>query len=293
MTFCFVFLLAPFWSGTKKAPQPVQFDGRNPTHFNFILAAANLRAINFDLKGSIDPAMIHKVLDNLVVPEFTPKANVDIPATEEEAKKKKDSLGDDEDKIDKLLAELPSTQSLAGFRLNPIEFEKDDDTNFHIDFITNCSNLRATNYSIPIADRHKTKGIAGKIIPAMVTTTAMVTGLVCLELLKVIQKKKLEDYKNSFCNLALPLFTFSEPWPPEKIKIREGWEWSLWDRFDIQGPKTLGDVIDLFENEYKLEVSMMSGDSTLLYGFYMPPAKIAERREMEYVLFCFLISLRL
>merc|ERR1712000_309076 len=126
-----------------------------------------------------------------------------------------------------------------------------------------------------------TKGIAGKIIPAMVTTTAMVTGLVCLELLKMIQKKKIEDYKNSFCNLALPLFTFSEPLAPEKVKVRDGWEWSLWDRFDFQGPKTLGEVIDYFENEHKLEVSMMSGDSTLLYGFYMPPAKIAERKKME------------
>ena len=27
--------------------------------------------------------------------------------------------------------------------LNPLKFEKDDDTNYHIDFITNASNLRA------------------------------------------------------------------------------------------------------------------------------------------------------
>ena len=30
---------------------------------------------------------------------------------------------------------------------------QDDDTNFHIDYITACSNLRATNYNIDIADR--------------------------------------------------------------------------------------------------------------------------------------------
>lgn len=50
---------------------------------------------------------------------------------------------------------LPPLESLRDRKINAIEFEKDDDTNFHMDFITAASNLRAENYSIPPADRLK------------------------------------------------------------------------------------------------------------------------------------------
>ena len=34
----------------------------------------------------------------------------------------------------------------------------------------------------------------------------------CFELLKLLQPdKKIEDFKNAFCNLALPFISFSEP----------------------------------------------------------------------------------
>ena len=64
----------------------------------------------------------------------------------------------------------------AGFKLTPIVFEKDDDTNFHMDLIAGLANMRARNYCIAEVDKLKAKLIAGKIIPAIATATAMATG---------------------------------------------------------------------------------------------------------------------
>lgn len=73
--------------------------------------------------------------------------------------------------VQRVQSELPQ-----GYRLAPIAFEKDDDGNFHMDLITGLANMRARNYQIPEVDKLKAKLIAGKIIPAIATTTAMATG---------------------------------------------------------------------------------------------------------------------
>lgn len=62
---------------------------------------------------------------------------------------------------------------------------QDDDTNYHMDFIAGLANMRARCYSITEVDKLQAKLIAGRIIPAIATATAVATGLVCLELYKV------------------------------------------------------------------------------------------------------------
>ncbi|BEJ01563.1 hypothetical protein CcaverHIS631_0602450 [Cutaneotrichosporon cavernicola] len=264
----------PFWSGPKRAPDPLEFNIDDELDFAYLVAAANLHAFNYGLKGERDPAVFRKALEGFNVPKFTPKSGVKIQVNENEPV---NETPDDSDDISSIVKGLPSPSTLAGFRLVPCDFEKDDDSNHHIDFVTAASNLRARNYSITEADRHKTKLIAGKIIPAIATTTALAVGLVCLELYKIIDgKDDLEQYKNGFVNLALPFFGFSEPIAAAKQKYNDT-EWTLWDRFEIDGNPTLQEIIDWFQDKHQLELQMVSQGVSMLWSAFTAPKKAAER----------------
>ena len=66
--------------------------------------------------------------------------------------------------------------------------------------------------------------------------------MVCLELLKVVAgDKKIEDYRNTFANLALPLFAMAEPIPPKECKY-QALKWTLWDRWTLEGDLTVQQV---------------------------------------------------
>ncbi|ELK08462.1 Ubiquitin-like modifier-activating enzyme 1 [Pteropus alecto] len=128
-------------------------------------------------------------------------------------------------------------------------FPPDQDSNFHMDLIVAASSLRAENFNIPLAHRYKSKLVAGKITPAIATTSAVLIGLVYLELYKVVQEhQQIESYKNSFINLVLPFLKFSEPF-----------------------------AMPHHQREHKLEITMVSEGVSMLYSFFMPATRLKER----------------
>ena len=280
---------ANFWSGPKRPPKALKFDSNDPTHMGFVVAGANLHAFNYGIKPPTTSKDYYAgVMDKMIIPEFRPDSNVKIQADDKEPDPNgpAPTFADDAEELNKIIATLPTPKSIPGFRLNPVEFEKDDDTNHHIDFITAASNLRAMNYDIAVADRHKTKFIAGKIIPAIATTTALVTGLVILELYKIVDgKTDLEQYKNGFINLALPFFGFSEPIASPKGKYQgsngEVTIDKLWDRFEVDDI-TLTEFLKYFEDR-GLTVTMVSSGVSLLYASFYAPKKLHDRYPLKLV----------
>ncbi|XP_045793864.1 ubiquitin-activating enzyme E1 1-like [Trifolium pratense] len=260
---------APFWSAPKRFPRPLQFSTSDLTHLNFVMAAAILRSETFGIpipdwvKNS---RKVADAVDRVIVPDFQPKDGVKV-VTDEKATSLSTASFDDANVINDLLIKLERcrTNLTPTFRMKPIQFEKDDDTNYHMDVIAGFANMRARNYSIPEVDKLKAKFIAGRIIPAIATSTAMATGLVCLELYKVLDGgHKVEDYRNTFANLALPLFSMAEPVPPKVIKHQE-MSWTVWDRWTLGNNPTVGELIQWLKDK-GLKVYSISCGNALLFN---------------------------
>jgi len=170
------------------------------------------------------------------------------------------------------------------------EFEKDDDANFHIDFITVCSNSRAWNYRIKDISRHKCKIIAGRIIPALATTTAMITGLVELEFYKLrlgLGYLNEDAFYNANINLAVAQFQYFQPdsairhLKHERKNEKNNVEtvvaypnfWTSWDKLVVDcGNLTVQAFVDKFKELFwsiEIELLFKAGKmekGTLIYN---------------------------
>ncbi|XP_068838031.1 ubiquitin-like modifier-activating enzyme 7 isoform X4 [Capricornis sumatraensis] len=247
----------PFWSGPKQCPQPLEFDASQDTHFLYVLAAANLYAQMHGLPGSQDQTALRGLLNLLPLPD---SQNLDrIFASELEL---------DSPSGCKQLHEDLKTWS-KGPSLEPLTFEKDNDSNFHVDFVVAAASLRAQNYGIPVASHAETKRIVGRIIPAVVTTTAAVAGLVGLELYKVVGgPRPRHAFRHSYLHLAENYFSRWVPKAPDIQKFHH-LKWTCWDRLEVPAGKperTLESLLAHIQELQGLRVTMLLHGSAQLYS---------------------------
>ena len=227
----------PFWTGTRRAPSPLLFeDGTdiseqavkiNDNLIDFVRFAARLR-----IEAYLSTRNKSKTFSNVSIEEA--KLALQNHRSELEIKPDKDV---DQSLVDHLKTTLQTPKAFSksfNDELNIASFEKDDEKNGHVAFVTAASNLRAIAYGIPPVDKMETRRIAGRIVPAMISTTALVSALSCIELIKILQNAPLGCYRNAFVNLALPFFAFTAPLPAEKIAGLNGNTHTIWDRITVK-----------------------------------------------------------
>lgn len=230
-----------FWTGNKVFPETFEFSTDNNNDVLFVIAFSHIWA---DMLG-IPQSSRYPVsrVDKFI--KFLNERSIPKVFEEEEYS---DTM------LEKIKTMLEEKKSFLK-NVKSVPFEKDDDTNNHIKFITALAQKRAQNYSISSLDELKTKGIVGKIIPAIATTTSLVSGLVALEFYKVVYGKidnnkfnpynTLDRYRYGSFNLANQMFGFSESYPP-KITNIDGEDFSIWTQKQIDSDTILEDLIEVW-----------------------------------------------
>jgi ubiquitin-activating enzyme E1 len=200
----------PVWAPPKRFPTAIKFNHRDLSHCKFVAEYAALEAIVHGVPLPLDWSA------DSVSRAFEAGSFADQPADVTS------TLGYDvseEDLVAALEAQAVDKAFLAKLAActSPQEFEKDDDTNHHIAFISAAANIRAANFAIPNVDDFRVKLIAGKIIAALSTTTTAVTGLVAIELLKFAAGLKSDMFKDHAFNLSdTSSFSSFESNPPKR-----------------------------------------------------------------------------
>uniref|UniRef100_A0A4W6BQQ3 Ubiquitin-like modifier-activating enzyme 6 n=1 Tax=Lates calcarifer TaxID=8187 RepID=A0A4W6BQQ3_LATCA len=263
-----------FWQSPKRPPAPIDFDLKDNLHFTFIVSTARLFAGIYNIPYSekdLSEETVSRILADVKIPEYRPseKVKTDETVKKPDQMKMPQSSEEEREAITQLEQAIAANKSL---QMSPLQFEKDDDSNGHMDFVASASALRARMYSIEPADRLKTKRIAGKIIPAIATATAAVAGLVALELIKVVGGYGFESFKNCFFNLAIPVVVLTEPAPVKRTLIRDNIYFSIWDCWTIFGHEdfTLSDLMNAVREKYGIEPTMVVHGVKMLYVPVMP-----------------------
>eukprot|EP00658_Telonema_sp_P-2_P047816 TRINITY_DN36406_c0_g1_i2.p1 TRINITY_DN36406_c0_g1~~TRINITY_DN36406_c0_g1_i2.p1 ORF type:complete len:321 (+),score=107.09 TRINITY_DN36406_c0_g1_i2:190-1152(+) len=108
-----------------------------------------------------------------------------------------------------------------GDEIGGVSFDKDDQ--LAMDFVVAAANLRARIFGIAPASHFKIKSIAGAIIPAIATTNAIVSGLIVVEVLKLLQNSHKFQMIFVTASSSHPLSASAMPPPnPNCLVCRDG-----------------------------------------------------------------------
>jgi len=254
-----------FWSNGKRCPKPLILKSSDPNILKFVFSTTKILTNCNNITDKFTIEDVSNYIDSYKIKNsFVPK-DMNIAKNDEELKEQKQ----ENDEI-----EINFDTSIEIHDVTPQDFEKDDDTNYHVMWITYASNCRALNYGIPVSDEYTTKGIAGKIIPAVLTTTSTIVGFIAMELLKYVKnntytnKDVIENYSSWFVNMADNSFISADPIEASINKVGP-FEFNCWDKLEYTENNSLKEFLEYYENKFNTKISMILKDTTILYCNFM------------------------
>ena len=250
-----------FWSKGKRCPTVIEYNLTDSRVLNFLESTTHLIAQTCGLDNNFTRYELIESLVDYDLYDFQIDKDKLIASNDSELSKESDNK-----KIESNEHKLPDKVDT----LFPLQFEKDDDMNWHVTFITAASNMRSSNYGIPTTTYDEAKGIAGKIIPAVATTTSIVAGLISMELIKYCcEIDKIDMYKSWFVSLANNILIASEPIPPPMLKFGETII-NSWCKFDLTNDVTLNKFIEIYENKFNTKIGMVLNGASMMFANFMP-----------------------
>jgi ubiquitin-activating enzyme E1 len=259
-----------FWSHGKRCPEPLKYDITVECVVDFLEATTHILCRCFNLEENFNRSDIITWIAAYELNDFTPDDNVTIAKVDSEIKESTQTT--------ELELQYKDFDTKYESNCFPQEFEKDDETNWHVAWLTAASNCRATVYNIPTVSQYETKGIAGRIIPAVATTTATVVGFISLEMMKYVANQQNQDidYQSWFVNMADNTSIGAEPVKAKELKYGETTV-NGWTKIKCNDNKTLQGFIDYFQEFFKVEISMILHKSTIIYAsFISQPDKLSK-----------------
>jgi ubiquitin-activating enzyme E1 len=251
-----------FWSHGKLCPKPLDFNSNLHSNIgiDFIINTANIfsKIYGISINYDFDTNIITKFKN-----DYHNIEEVEIAKTDEEQKQ-----------LSSVIKEVELKENISKVLLNPQEFEKDEPENvcdykYHVDWVSAASNCRATNYGINTISTYETKGIAGKIIPAVATTTSTAVGLIALELLKYLNGiDKIDKYRSWYMNMADNTIIYSEPNPISDIVINNK-KINGWTKFKYSKNTTLKEFIKYYNELFNVEIEMILYETAIIYAEFM------------------------
>jgi ubiquitin-activating enzyme E1 len=229
---------------------------RLPTHLNtssetinqFMMCGFNIlnqmfkTNYNYQQMGTINPIIFNQSIDNLIYDEV---------------------LGESTE----IIKNIPQVYK--------VDFEKDDDSLGHVQFVTESANMRNEQYMIPKSDVYTTRKIAGNIIPAMITTTSLISGFQVMEYIKIIKfyrpnkhldksfDSDIDIYKNRFVNLDNNYIDGTNPPKPSTV-MSNNVKISLWSKIRVNSDITIN-VIKQIEQILGTKIEFMTNGSKEIY----------------------------